>query len=68
MPGRIFEPSLTMLGFHRLCSVICEKTFHITNLMTQLHSYLPKMAAESESNEDKNVSQPDICCKKENTA
>lgn len=36
--------------------------------MTQLHSYLPKMAAESESNEDKNVSQPDICYKKENTA
>lgn len=68
MPEIFFEPCLTMLSFHRLWSVNCEKTFHITNVMTQLHSYLPKMGGESEYNEDKNVSQPDICCKKENTA
>lgn len=53
MPGIFFVPCLTMLCFHRLWSVICEKTFHITNVMTQLHSYLPKMAGESEYNEDK---------------
>lgn len=51
---------LTVLGFDRLCSVIHEKTFHITNRTIQLNYYWPKMAGESEYDEDKNVSQPDL--------